>query len=202
MEVIFLSKISEVRKNKGRLEGELGVKLKIVGKKIEIDGESVAEYDALQFFEAVNFGFSIRKALLLKNEDYVFKKIHIKEYTKRSLKAVRARLIGTKGKTRKAMSEISGCEILIKESEVGVVGERVGTGKGFEVSSDYLKSVRGKRLFVARKIGNKVMVAPEGHKVLKVRKVFLKGFKFVGEDVRKGLKGRIRHLGDVRDFWL
>jgi len=123
MEVIFLSKISEVRKNKGRLEGELGVKLKIVGKKIEIDGESVAEYDALQFFEAVNFGFSIRKALLLKNEDYVFKKIHIKEYTKRSLKAVRARLIGTKGKTRKAMSEISGCEILIKESEVGVVGD-------------------------------------------------------------------------------
>jgi len=123
MEFIFLSRTRDVRKNLKKLERELGIKIKIVGKRVEFDGKPVSEFEARSVFEAVDFGFSVRKALLLKLEDFIFKVVHIKSHTKRSLKSVRARLIGTKGKTRKAMSEISGCEILIKEGEVGIIGE-------------------------------------------------------------------------------
>ena len=122
METVFVKRIREVLKNKKELEKKLNVKLVIKRNLITVDGGSLDEYDALQVFDAVSFGFSVRKALLLKNEDYAFKKIHIRDYTKRNLRDIKSRLIGTKGKTRKAMSQISGCEILIKEGEVGIVG--------------------------------------------------------------------------------
>lgn len=123
MENIFLSKTAGVRKNLKKLERELGVTIKVIGKKVEFGGESVDEYEARQVFEAIGFGFHVDDALLLKKEDFIFKKVHIKSHTKRDLKSVKSRLIGTKGKTRKAMSEISGCEVLIKESEVGIIGD-------------------------------------------------------------------------------
>lgn len=78
------------------------------------------------------------------------------------------------------------------------IGERVGDRKGFVISNEYRKGVRGKRLFVARKLsGNKLMVAPEGSKELRTRVVFIKGFKFVNGKEMSGLKGRIRHLGEL-----
>lgn len=122
METIYLKRIFEVRKLKSELEKKLNVKLVIVGKHVKIDGESLDEYDAMRVFEAINFGFSVRKALVLKREDFVFKVVHIKEYTKRNLKDIKARLIGKHGRTRKTISMISGCDVLIKESDVGVIG--------------------------------------------------------------------------------
>ena len=122
MEKVYVRRMLEVKKNKRELERVLNVKLRILGRYAEIFGSSLDEYDALQVFDAINFGFSARKALMLRQEDFVFKIIHIKEHTHRSLRAVKARLIGTHGKTRKTMSLIAGCEILIKEGEVGVVG--------------------------------------------------------------------------------
>jgi tRNA-uridine 2-sulfurtransferase len=78
------------------------------------------------------------------------------------------------------------------------VGERVGNRNGFVLDEEYRGGVGGKKLFVARKLsGNKIMVAPSGSGILKTRRVFLKGFKFVGLEERKGLKGRIRHLGEL-----
>jgi ribosomal RNA assembly protein len=52
----------------------------------------------------------------------MFKKVRIKDHTRRNLRDIKSRLIGTHGKTKKTMAEISGCEILIKESEVGFIG--------------------------------------------------------------------------------
>lgn len=123
MEVVYLPRVNEVKLKKNELEKKLNVSLKIVGKRVYIEGESFDEYDALNVFEAIAFGFSVVKALLLKDDDVIFRKVHIKSHTKRNLKDVRARLIGTKGKARRTMSEISGCEIIVGESEVGIIGD-------------------------------------------------------------------------------
>lgn len=122
MEVIYVSKLRDVRRLKVELEKKLGVNIGFVGNKVSVEGNSVAEYVTLQAFDAVNFGFSVRKALLLAQDNFVFRKVHIKEFTKRNLKDVKARLIGKYGKTRKTIADISGCDVLVKEGEVGIIG--------------------------------------------------------------------------------
>ena len=122
MEIAYIKKILEVKKLKSELEKKLNISIKISGNNLIYEGDSLDEYIASLVFDAINFGFSVRKSLLLCDEGMMFRVIHIKEHTKRNLKDVKARLIGTKGKTKKTISEISGCHVLIKESEVGIIG--------------------------------------------------------------------------------
>lgn len=123
MQTIYIQKIADLRKNKKELEKKLGVNIELKGHNVVFDGDSLEEYDALRVFNAIDFGFSVRKALLVKGEDMIFRTVKIKEHTKRNLKDIMSRLIGKRGKTRRTMSEISGCEILIKEGEVGIIGD-------------------------------------------------------------------------------
>jgi len=123
MESNFLKKISEVKKYKAELEKKLNIKIKIVRNKVFFEGSALDEYEASSVFDALGFGFSIRQALMLKEEDFMFKVVHIKEHTKRNLRDVKSRLIGKKGKTKKTFSEISNCEVMIREGEVGIIGE-------------------------------------------------------------------------------
>lgn len=123
METFYIKKIKEFTKAKKRIEKKLGLTITIKDHRVTVQGDSIDEYAAEQVFDAINFGFSITKALELADAEVVFKRIHIKEFTKRNLKDVKARLIGTHGKTRKTLSEISGCEVKINESEVGILGD-------------------------------------------------------------------------------
>lgn len=123
METFYVKKISGVFKNRRELEEKLNVKLKIVKNNVTIEGETLCEFDASKVFEAIKFGFSVKRALFLKNEDYVFRIVHIKSHTKRNLADVMSRLIGRKGKTRRVFAETSGCEIMITDAEVGIIGD-------------------------------------------------------------------------------
>ena len=122
METIFIRRINDVKKSKLELERKLNVKIKILENKVTVIGDTLEEYDAIKVFDAIQFGFSIKKSLLLKQEDFIFRKIHVRDHTKRNLRDIQSRLIGKNGKTKRIISEISGCEILIKEGEVGIVG--------------------------------------------------------------------------------
>jgi len=79
------------------------------------------------------------------------------------------------------------------------IGERVRDKTGFEIDKDFRKKYPGK-LFVSRKErGNRIVVAPEGHKLLKTRKIWIKGFRWINikDQIKEGLRGRIRHLGNL-----
>ena len=68
-------------------------------------------------------GFSIKEALLLKSEEFVFEKISIKNIAKRKdLSQVRARVIGTKGKAIRVIEDLSGCYIAVHDNAVGIIG--------------------------------------------------------------------------------
>jgi ribosomal RNA assembly protein len=123
MHTIYLKKPDEVMKSKSQLEKKLEIKIEVKGHGVVIDGQPLNEFVAERVFDAINFGFSATKAIQLRHEDVDFKIIRIKDHTKRNLRAVKSRLIGTHGKTRKTISDIADCDILIKESEVGVIAE-------------------------------------------------------------------------------
>lgn len=122
METIFIRKIREIIQNKKNLEKFLRVQITLKDHFVSFEGNSLDEYEAALVFNAIGFGFSAAKALMLKNEEFSFRRVRIKEHSKRNLREIKSRVIGTKGKTRRTMSDISGCEIIIKESEIGILG--------------------------------------------------------------------------------
>ncbi len=124
METIYFQKPSELRKNLALLEKALKVKISRNGRLATIKGSGIAEYEASLVLQAMAFGFSAKKALLLKSSEFIFKIIHIRNFTrKKNLQEVRARIIGKKGKTIRTIENISEVHLLLKENELGVIGE-------------------------------------------------------------------------------
>lgn len=123
METLFVTKTIELKRTKPELEKVLKVKIDIKGKQVTIDGEAVDEFEAAQIVEAIGFGFSTKKALLLKDPEYTFRRISIKNFTRRkNLEDVRARIIGKQGKTKKTIQDISGVYLELNNNEVGLIG--------------------------------------------------------------------------------
>lgn len=118
-----MQRTAELKREKKFLEKTLNIKITIQGKKVTIDGDPLDEYEADLVLDAMSFGFPAKTAAILKNEDFAFRKINIKDYTRRkNLKEVLRRIIGTHGKTRKTLENISGSKIIIKDHEVGIIG--------------------------------------------------------------------------------
>ena len=105
------------------LKVSVNIKIKNRGRTIQLDGEAENEYLASQVLEAINLGFSVDKALLLKEDENLLQILNIKDITKRNdMRLVRARLIGTHGKTKENLSSLTECEISLKDNRVGIIG--------------------------------------------------------------------------------
>ncbi|MFH1801643.1 MAG: KH domain-containing protein [archaeon] len=124
MKKIISEKLPRIIKNRKKLEKELNIKIKNRGREITITGAPVDEYIAEKVIEAIEMGFPISTAMLIKSEGNEFEIINIKNHTKRKdLKAIRARIIGKKGKTLKILQELTQCNFEIKENSIGIIGE-------------------------------------------------------------------------------
>jgi ribosomal RNA assembly protein len=122
METIFFDRLTELKRTHDELEKRLKVTITIEGKRVIIRGNTFEEYEALTVLEAMNFGFSAQTALMLKDEDIVFRRIHIKDFTNRKdLETVKARIIGTQGRTKRTIENLANCEVMIKGNEVGLI---------------------------------------------------------------------------------
>ena len=120
---IASDRIAEIKRRKHLLEKKLKVKIEIKGPTITIEAEPLDEFEASRVFEAINLGFSVETALTILEEDIVFEKLNLKDYTRRKdLEIVRGRLIGTHGKTKDTLEEITGSEIKVKDNYVGIIG--------------------------------------------------------------------------------
>jgi|TARA_Y100000034_G_scaffold79823_1_gene95811 KH domain-containing protein len=124
MKTILSEKLPRILKNKKRLEDRLIIKITNRGKEVSINGNPENEYLAEKVIEAINFGFSFKTAMLIKEEANIFEIINIKDHTKRKdLERIRARIIGTKGKTLKTLNELTKCHFELKDNNVGVIGD-------------------------------------------------------------------------------
>jgi KH domain-containing protein len=132
--------ISKIVKSKNKLERILNVKIMVKGERfhgskdsdiqvksgereISIEGKPEEEYIAGKVIDAISFGFSIAVALLIKEEDFLFEILDIKEYTHRKdFETIRARLIGKNGKTLKTLNILTECFFELKDNNVGIIG--------------------------------------------------------------------------------
>lgn len=126
MKTLHVQNPGKIRKNKKRLEKELNANITIKGKEIQVqskEDDSVDEFFDEKIIEALDFGFPLKTALLVGNEDFHFEILNIKDYTKRKdLERIRARIIGKKAKTIKTLMELTRCAIKLEENEIGIIG--------------------------------------------------------------------------------
>jgi ribosomal RNA assembly protein len=121
---------------KTEIESRLGVKLSIdskdgvvvidLAKPVHEGGDPASLFKARDIVTAVGRGFSPERAFKLFDDDMILSVIDISEYVGRNpnnLSRVRARLIGTGGKTRKIISETCHVDISIYGDTVSIIGE-------------------------------------------------------------------------------
>jgi ribosomal RNA assembly protein len=81
---------------------------------------------ARDIVKAIARGFSPERAMALKSDDMYFTLIDIRDYTGKNskhVKRIRGRLIGTKGKTRRIVEELSGAEMSVYGNTVALIGD-------------------------------------------------------------------------------
>ena len=138
MKKIICEKLPRIIKNKQKLSELLEVRITNRGKEVYLEGTSENEYAAEKVIDAINFGFSLDKAILIKKEELMFEIINIKDHTNRKdLERIRGRVIGKAGKTLKTLSNLSECFIEINENHVGIIG----LPESIEVAQEALISI-------------------------------------------------------------
>lgn len=150
MESYIFPKTSEIRRAKTLLEDKLKVKINITGRKVSISGDSLDEYEAGRILEAMQFGFSADKALILKDPEMIFERINIKDYTrKKDLSPVKARIIGKHGQTIRVLEQISGSQIILNETEndVGVIGNAISINETTTAIENLIKGTKQSNVY-------------------------------------------------------
>jgi ribosomal RNA assembly protein len=122
MRTIPVVSVRKIKKATPSIENKVKVKISFGKDRVNVDGKELDEYMVSQIIRAVDFGFDVEDALLLLNSDFVLEFIDVKSHTRRkNLKDVRARLIGTNGKAKKTIENLTGAVVVISENTVGVI---------------------------------------------------------------------------------
>ena len=123
MPQIYIEEPRKLIQNKKEIEKILNIKFSIKNNIISIEAKAEDEFIATKVIEAINLGFKVPDALLLKDEEYTFQRINIKDLTKRKdLKRVRGRVIGTKGKALDTIEALTDCILSIHDNSIGIIG--------------------------------------------------------------------------------
>lgn len=124
MKTILSEKFIRIIKNKKKLEKALEINISNRGKEITIEGDPTNEHIAIQVLDALSFGFPFATALSIKEEDKVLEIINIKEHTNRKdFASIRARVIGRDGKVLKTLSNLTGCDLELRNNQIGIIGD-------------------------------------------------------------------------------
>ena len=124
METIYCEKVPRIIKNKKKLEEKLNVEIKNRGKEVTIKGKPEDEYIAEAVIESIEFGFPFSVAMMIKDHEYLFEIMNIKDHTnRRDLERIRARIIGKGGKTFKTIHKLTKCYFELKDNSIGIIGD-------------------------------------------------------------------------------
>ncbi|MBR9702012.1 hypothetical protein GOV13_03755 [Candidatus Pacearchaeota archaeon] len=123
MKTILSPKLPRITRARKKLEKILNVKITNRGKEVTINGKPKDEYTAEKVIDALNFGFPFSDTMEIKEHDFILEIINIKEHTtKKDMGRIKARIIGTKGKTLKTLCNLTNCHFEIKNNFVGIIG--------------------------------------------------------------------------------
>lgn len=124
MKKLYIASRRKLIQNQKELEDKLNVKISVKGTSVAIEGnDELSKYFATRVIEALDYRFLVDDAMLLKDEEFDFRVVKIKDHTnRRDMNVIKGRIIGTKGKTLNALNELTGCEFAVKGNEVAIIG--------------------------------------------------------------------------------
>ncbi len=86
-------------------------------------GDQIKTLKVADVISAIGRGFSPEKAVALMDDDLLlFEVISLDHLTPKTLKRVKGRIIGQKGKTRRAIENLTGAKISVYGKTVGLIG--------------------------------------------------------------------------------
>lgn len=120
--------IGEKGSTKKEIEKKTNTKIKVDSKEgnISIEGDNGLKIlIAKNIVQAIARGFNPEVAKKLLNDDYHFEIMNINEFTrnKNDLKRVKARVIGTEGKARKMLENLTNTSIVVYGKTVSIIGK-------------------------------------------------------------------------------
>jgi len=105
------------------VEARGGVKINLGDDSAKIEGEPEREWLAEKVLDALSYGFRPKKALKLFSDDFFLEKIDLAAALRgKSLDRYKARIIGTRGKAKRNLEEMTGASISVGEECVAFIG--------------------------------------------------------------------------------
>ncbi len=124
MKQLILDNSEKIIQEKNKLEKELNVKISNKEKEIWIDGNAEDEYIAEKVIDAINFGFSTKRALSIKKQELMFEILNIKNYMRgKNIVRIKGRIVGEGGRALATLSQLTDCYLEINGNQVGIIGE-------------------------------------------------------------------------------
>ena len=124
MKTILVEHPKKISKAVPLLEKKIRIRISQNKSNFTIDGSEINEFYVSRIIEAIDFGFEPEDTLLLLKDEYVLEYVGIKEHTHRkNLGEVRARVIGTDGKAKAAIENLTGAIIVVHENKVGLISD-------------------------------------------------------------------------------
>jgi ribosomal RNA assembly protein len=92
---------------------------------VSIEGESFAVYQTVQVIRAYGRGFDIRDALNLLDDNYGLEIINLPDFvsTEKRMTVLKSRIIGSHGKTKKAIEDFTDTKLAVQGKTVSILGE-------------------------------------------------------------------------------
>jgi len=129
--------IGENGETKKKLEDATGVKIVIDSENGEVTVDEKQAEDpsnaltVQDIVKAIGRGFSEERAFRLLEDDIFLRMFDVRDFAGKNpkrVRQVRARLIGTGGKTRRLVEELTGVDVSIYGNTVGLIGDIVQLG--------------------------------------------------------------------------
>jgi ribosomal RNA assembly protein len=118
----IIEKTNKIKKAVPLIESKIKIKIRVLGTFVSVQGSEYNEYLVEKILKAVDFGFDIEDALLLLDENFELEFINIKEHTHRkNLVEIRARIIGTGGKAKRTIEELTAGAVALNGNTVGII---------------------------------------------------------------------------------
>jgi ribosomal RNA assembly protein len=119
---LVVENFKKIKKAIPLIESKIKIKISYNKGSVSIIGNELNEYLVEKVLQAVDFGFEGEDALLLLNEDFILEFVNVKDHTRRkNLTDIRARLIGTGGKAKRTIEDLTGGVIVLNANTVGII---------------------------------------------------------------------------------
>ena len=122
---VIIGKNGETKK---RLEQETETRIEVDSKEgdVFINGEDAIKlYCSREVVKAIARGFSPDNALKLLKDNYVFELVDLRDFVKSKdhMQRLRGRVIGSKGKSRSTIEELTETNICVYGKSIGIIGD-------------------------------------------------------------------------------